>query len=501
VLAPAVLRSALSTLARHSAIYAVSEQLGRLAGFLLLPLTTDYLSPADFGVRELLAVSLTLVAQIAGLHLGAGVSRFYFESSEERVRAAVASTAVLTVTAAVALLVAPLMLASGALATLLPGSPPDGEVYVRLACGVFAFQCIREVTNKILQTQQRSALFAGLSLSKLLLEIGLQITALVVMRWGLSGLLLAVLVSEALFALLGCAIVLAGSRPQVRWALLAPMLAYSLPLIPNGALQFGLHSADRYVLGALSDDRSLGLYALAYKLGYIPNYLLLGPFLLIWYPFVFSLPTRDAQRETVARLAPIVLLAMGGACLGTALFAGELVGIAAGTGDYSEAAAAIPWIAAGYWLWALHQFLQTGLYVDKQTARLPWITLAALIANLYLNAILVPTLGFPGAAIATALTFLVLCVVGHEIAQPVFPVSYRWWPILGPAAAGVAAMLAAGLLPDSLGVGADRALRAGLFVAWILAAGLALTPAERRGALDALSRRIHSLRSARSGDG
>jgi len=496
-----VLRSTLSTLARHSATYAVSEQVGRLAGFLLLPLTTGYLSPAEFGVRELLAVSLTLVAQIAGLHLGAGVSRFYFESSDERVRAAVASTAVLTVTAAVGLLVGPLLLVSGSLATWLPGSPPDGDVYVRLACGVFAFQCIREVTNKVLQTQQRSALFACLSLSKLLLEIGLQITALVVMRWGLSGLLLAVLVSEALFALLGCAIVLSGSRPQVRWALLAPMLAYSLPLIPNGALQFGLHSADRYMLGALSDDRSLGLYALAYKLGYIPNYLLLGPFLLIWYPFIFSLPARDAQRETVARLAPIVLLAMGGACLATALFARELVALSAGRSDYSEAAAAIPWIAAGYWLWALYQFLQTGLYVDKQTARLPWITLAALAANLYLNAILVPTLGFLGASIATALTFLVLCVAGHEIAQRVFPVTYRWPAILGPAAAGFAVVLVAGFLPGSLESGADRALRAGLFVSWLIAAALSLTAAERRAALDAIGNRLRSLRSANTGEG
>jgi len=472
-----------------------------LAGFLLLPLTTGYLSPAEFGVRELLAVSLTLVAQIAGLHLGAGVSRFYFESSDERVRAAVASTAVLTVTAAVGLLVGPLLLASGALATWLPGSPTEGGVYVRLACGVFAFQCIREVTNKVLQTQQRSALFAALSLSKLLLEIALQVTALVALGWGLAGLLLAVLVSEALFALLGCAIVLARPRPQMRWALLAPMLAYSLPLIPNGALQFGLHSADRYVLGALSGDRSLGLYALAYKLGYIPNYLLLGPFLLIWYPFIFSLPARDVQRETIARLAPIVLLVMGGACLATALFARELVELAAGRGDYSEAAAAIPWIAAGYWLWALYQFLQTGLYVDKQTARLPLITLAALIANLYLNAILVPTLGFLGAAIATALTFLVLCVAGHEIAQRVFPVTYRWLAILGPAAAGLVMLLVAAFLPGSLERGADRALRAGLFVCWLIAASRALTPVERRAALDAIGNRLRSMRPANTREG
>ena len=496
-----MLRSALSTLARHSAIYALSEQLGRLAGFLLLPLITGHLSPEEFGVRELLAVSLTLAAQIAGLHLGAGVSRFYFESSDPRIRSATASTAVFAVAAAAAILVTPLLLLSEPLATWLPGAPSEGATLVHLTCGIFAFQCIREVTNKVLQTQQRSTLFAGLSLSKLSLEVGLQVTALVVFRGGLSGLLLAVLTSEALFAAIGCGIVLAGARPQLRWELLSPMLAYSLPLIPNGALQFGLHSADRYVLGALSDDRSLGLYALAYKLGYIPNYLLLGPFLLIWYPFIFALPSRASQREAVGRLAPIFLLAMGGACLATALFAEELVAIATGTSDYSEAAHAIPWVAGGYWIWGLYQFLQTGLYVEKCTARLPWITLAALIANLYLNAILVPTLGFLGAAVATPLTFLVLCAASHESAERVFPVEYPWPRMLGPAALGVAAVLIAELVPAFGGTALGISLRVGLLMAWLGAASLVLTTSERRSIGSALGSRIQPASSRESSEG
>lgn len=497
----AVLRSAISTLARHGAVYAVAEQLGRLAGFLLLPLTTGYLAPAEFGIRELLAVSLTLLAQVAGLHLGAGISRFYYESSDDRVRAAVVSTALVAVAAAVTVFLLPLLLVSEWIAAWLPGSPADGGDYVRAALGIFAFQCIREVTNKVLQTEQRSLLFASLSLGKLLVEIGLQITALVVLGWGLMGLLLAVLASEALFALVGCGVVLARSGVQFRRDLLVPMLAYSLPLIPNGALQFGLHSADRYVLGAMSEDRSLGLYALAYKLGYIPNYLLLGPFLLIWYPFMFSLRERKTQQEAVGRLAPLFLLVMSGACVATGLFARELVTVASGSNAYSEAALAVPWIAGGYWLWALYQFLQTGLYVDKQTARLPWITLGALLANLYLNVILVPFLGFTGSAIATTLTFVVLCVAGHEVAQRTFPVAYRWGRILWPAVLGAATLIAAELAPVPQDPALDRLWRAGLLLGWLAAASFSLDGSERRAAVEELRRRVRSLRPAADRDG
>jgi hypothetical protein len=54
----------------------------------------------------------------------------------------------------------------------------------------------------------------------------------------------------------------------------------------------------------------LGLYALAYKLGYAPNYLVLGPFLLIWYPFVFAVTDRERQRAWDRALAG----GRGGAC-------------------------------------------------------------------------------------------------------------------------------------------------------------------------------------------
>lgn len=84
-----MLRAAIARLFRHSLIYALAEQLGRLAGFLLLPLTTGYLSEAEFGVREILATTLALLAQISGLNITAAMSRFYFEERDERDRKSV----------------------------------------------------------------------------------------------------------------------------------------------------------------------------------------------------------------------------------------------------------------------------------------------------------------------------------------------------------------------------------------------------------------------------
>jgi O-antigen/teichoic acid export membrane protein len=485
-----VLRNALTTLLRHSAVYAVAKQLSRLAGFLLLPLTTGFLSPAEFGLREILAVSLSLLAQIAGLHLGAAVSRFYFERADPVERRNVISTAVLAVGLLAALIALLLGASSTYLARLLPGTDAESVTYVRLTVGIFAFQTLRELTNKVLQTEQRSGLFAGLSLCKLLVELTGQIVALAVLGMGLAGVLWAILLSEALFAGLGVAIVLARAGLSFRASVFLPMLAYSLPLIPNGVLQFGLHSSDRYLVGALAGDDALGLYALGYKLGYIPNYLVLGPFLLIWYPFVFSLGERSLQRETIGRLAHLVLSALGAVCLGVALFARELTVASTGQPDYFAAQAAIPWVALGYWLWGLFQFLQTGFYVEKQTARLPLLTLAALLVNVYVNGVLIPILGFLGAAVSTAITFGVLCAATLPSAERIFPVHYRWNRILGPMALAVLIWLAAHAIPQDWSPWAQGSAKLVALASWGSACwwGLTFNGAERASALRELRR-------------
>ncbi|MFH0930367.1 MAG: oligosaccharide flippase family protein [Candidatus Zixiibacteriota bacterium] len=51
----------LKTIAKHTAIYSTADLLAKAVGFFLLPIYTRYLSPADYGILELLSVSLTII--------------------------------------------------------------------------------------------------------------------------------------------------------------------------------------------------------------------------------------------------------------------------------------------------------------------------------------------------------------------------------------------------------------------------------------------------------
>lgn len=474
-----MLRQALAKLSKHTLIYAVAEQLGRVAGFLLLPLTTGWLDEADFATRELLAITLAVLAQVCGINISAAMSRLYFDDADPLRRKRVLSTSIATVCGAAVLAALALGAAADHWAPLLPTEAAELPHLARIALGIFVFQTLRELQNKVLQTQERSVVFGVMSLAKLAVEITAQVLALVHFKAGLEGLLWAILASEALFALLLTAFNWPAVGAAFSGAVFASLFAYAAPLIPNGILQFGLHSLDRYLVGAVCGAEQLGLYALAYKLGYAPNYLVLGPFLLIWYPFVFAVTDRERQRELVGRLIPLFMLVMSLAALCAALFAQELVELASSRAGFERAWPALGWVAFGYWFWGLFQLLQTGFYVCKSTRALPLLTAAAVIVNAFANVVLLPTLGFVGAAVATTLTFAVLCVATHARARDVYPLEIAWGRVLGPGAlaAALAAFAVLAPLPDALTPVAWKFLALAL---WLPAAWCMGVPADGR---------------------
>jgi O-antigen/teichoic acid export membrane protein len=436
-----LLREAIKKLSQHALTYSAAEQLSRLAGFLLIPLFTHYLTEADYGTKELFAVTLAVLAQLCGINITNAMARHYFDDADPERKKLVVST---TWIAVVSLAGAVVLIFGASTWFVDAGSAfaePRMATLARLSLAILWFQLAREVLARYLQTEQRSVAFGVFSIAKIVCELGLQIVFVAGLERGLVGAFEAVALSEALFAtLLGLWIL---PRIGLRFSreIFAGLMAFALPLIPNGVLQFCLHSADRYFVAVLAERDDVGIYALAYKLGYIANYLLLGPFLMVWYPYVFSLVALDKQKRVVAELAPHFLFVMSTVTLALSIWAPELVGALAQREGFRAAAAAVPWIAFGYLFWGWFQFAQTGFHVAKATARLPWLSGAALVVNVIANLALIPVLGFLGAAIATAVTFAVLAAATQVAVQREFPHDFAWRRVV--TTIGVAALLVA----------------------------------------------------------
>src|SRR5204862_2653322 len=87
----------MSRIGRHGLVYATGILLSKAVAFVMLPVYTRYLTPADYGVLQLIDMVVEVASIVAGSRLGAGIFRYYHKAETERVRRAVLSTALIVI--------------------------------------------------------------------------------------------------------------------------------------------------------------------------------------------------------------------------------------------------------------------------------------------------------------------------------------------------------------------------------------------------------------------
>ncbi len=487
-----MLKDAFKRLSLHSLIYAGGTYLNRGVALLLTPLVTFYLPLDQYGVKELFGPTLAILAQIAGVNVVNAMVRYYFEYEDERRRSAVVSTALLSIAAVAGALVAALWFATPEIASLVlkPERAPEYHSLLRVLYLIFFFQIIGQIGFKYLQANEKSLIFGAITLAKLLLEIGLKILFLVKFDMGLEALFYSVLIGESLTATIMSVWLLGKLGARIDPVLLKKLWIFTLPLIFTGLGQFMLHSADRFMLEHMAGEGAVGLYGLGYQFGQLSNYLLLGPFMLIWYPFVFSLRDEGRQRKLCGRAFTHFMLILDAGTLGVCLFAREIIRIFATRPEYHIAYQVVPAVAIGYLFWASYQMIQTGFYVQKSTKLLPWLCGATAGVNIGLNALVIPRYGFVGAAWTTTVTFAILAVACFLLIRRRFPVDYEWRRVVIAASWALVLGLVGWYLPVQTGVWA-WIIRAGLLAAF--PAGLLIVRYPRDAERAALGEILHQV--------
>jgi O-antigen/teichoic acid export membrane protein len=427
-----MLAEALARLTRHSLIYALGPAVQKALGFVLLPLVTAWIgSQANYGVVEMAAVTVAVGAQVLGINLLQGMTRYYAGCADEAERLKLVATCVTMLLASTGAAFALAWVFAEPAAGLFFGNRHHSGAFV-LTAGILAAQCLSQVGLRWLQVLQRSATYGVVTTLKLLLEIGLKVWFLVGLGLAHMGVLWSVFAGEAIVALGVLAVLLAKTRFAISLALARKLWRYSGPLLFSGLCGFVLHQGDRFFVLEARGESDVGLYALCYKLGSIGNALVFEAFALVWFPFVFAFTDQEGLRRLLRTVLVYVSLVMCAVTLVLALFSAEIVRAMADE-SFFESHRVMPLVAAGYYFWVLYQVAGTVLYLKERTWLVSALVAGAAALNLALNALLVPRLGYAGAAWATLGTFAALAAgawiagervwrVEHELARVAAPV-------------------------------------------------------------------------------
>ncbi len=403
-------------LLRGSLLYTIGSVVPRIGVFLLLPIYTLGMGPADFGVFSLMLSLAGLLTILYRLGLDGALLRFHFDVGSRRTAALYWTMAAITLAAGLVLSVVIGTVAAPIFSTVFAGVAlvPYGWLAIAIAL-LTAFQYVPTTWFRAVEKPGRVVVFGFLTFGAgavvtLWLVLGLHLGAV----GGLLGQLASGIVVVAV------TIALLRRRRPIGFDrdLAEEGLGFGLPLVPHSIAGWVLNLSDRWVIGltlvglaAVQVQRAIGIYSLGYQLGQVVAVVAIA-LNTAWVPFFYL---RGEHERGPDLLREMTTLSVGALAILTAfvgVLAPEVVAVLAPRSwgaDVSVAAAVTPLVAMACLAQGFYFMVVSPIFLQRRTALLPVFTLAAGALNVGLNILVIPIIGVVGAGWSTIAGYVALC--------------------------------------------------------------------------------------------
>jgi len=408
---------------KNAAIYGLGSIAMQATSAVLLPLYTHYLSPADYGVLEILERTGQIISLLL---LGNGIQMatfsFYCQAGTEEERQRTFSSIAMVLYGILAIGGVGTFFLAPSLASWLK---IESSCLVLLGIVVVLLQGAWTFPMALMQARVDSIPFVIANLLQAVTRMGLIIVAVVVFGLGLWGVLGASVLCLGLF------VVVLTIREAVRGLrrpdpkIAGDIVRFALPLLPAGLFGLVLTSADRFFLLRYATPGDVGTYSLGFKLANVIPMLAIMPLWKVWTAKLYDYFTEPGATRIVGRVITRIM----GVCtfigLGVCIFGVDLVALLA-TREYASAAQVIPIITVVTILQTSSRLFDGSLWAMRQTRWKPLINALSATFAAGLLFWLVPHFGSIGAAVALAVASLIHAYATFFITQRVFFVSYEW---------------------------------------------------------------------------
>jgi O-antigen/teichoic acid export membrane protein len=430
-------------LGKETAIYGLSSIVGRLMNFLLAPFYTNVLLTSENGIVAYVYAYIAFAYVVYCYGFEIAYMRFV-STLEIGDREQNFSTPFLALLASSATLSTIIHISAPTIAAWI-GIPPNDTVLIKYAAWILFFDTLSVVPFASLRMDQQPKTFAGLKLFNITLNVTLNVVLILVFHMRAEGVLLANLIASVLTFITTFTVVRSKFRFSFSRKLYRELLKFGLPLIPSGLAGMALQIVDRPIVKELTNNSTLGIYQLNYRLG-IAMMLIVGMFDYAWRPFFLTNARESDAKLLFSKVFTYFILIMLFVFLGVSFFVEDLVRIEVFGKhffhpDYWSGVAIVPWILLGYVFNGAYVVFIAGAYLEKKTKFLPFITGLGALVNIGVNFLLIPTMGIMGAAIATFVSYAVMAVTMYFASRRFYEIHYEWSKVAGIAVAAAVAFI------------------------------------------------------------
>lgn len=432
------LLSALKKLASQTAVYGLSQIVGRFVNYLLVPLHTALFSTAEYGVNTLMYSYVTFFNVL--LTYGMETAFFRFSSKHPKPED-VYSTALKSLTGSSLLFVAVFSLFSQQLAGLI--KLPDHPEYITYFTLIIGLDAISAVPFAYLRQQNKPLRFAIIKNVNIFTNILLNLYFLLLcphiyetrgvllpffegqVNMGMifiSNLVASVVTIPLLYKELWA--ITKGAFNRILWK---EMLVYGLPLMVVGFAGMINETLDRTIISWFYTDPQEGLaangiYGANYKLSILMS-LFIQAFRYAAEPFFFNHSKTDDKRNIYARIMDYFVLV----CLSLFLLVTLYLNVFKHFihEKFWEGLHVVPVLLIANMFLGIYYNLSIWYKLSDHTNKGAGISITGAVITITANIILVPLMGYTGSAWATLICYVSMAIICYIMGMKYYPIPYH----------------------------------------------------------------------------
>jgi O-antigen/teichoic acid export membrane protein len=406
---------------KSSAIYLFSSLFNKSLPLLFLPVITNYLSPNEYGFLSVFLVLITFYNAIIGMNVQINISKNYFTVAKDELSKIIGSSIMLVFIISLCFLFFSIIF-SGILKHY---TGIDSNWIIIIPILVF-FMVFNVLNLTVLINERKPLKHAVFEVGHAITYMGLTILFMVVFEFNWLSQILGMLISYFLLFMIGLKDMKMNGYIDLEFdkARLKNIFKVSIPMVPHvlgGAI---LTLSDRLFIERMLDMDAVGIYSVGYSFGMVVL-LFTNSFIKSWSPWFYkqlSAPSEE-KKIKIVRYSYLYIAGVLGFAFILGIF-GVFILPYFVNNRYEGASEFIIWVALGYAMFGIYQIFFPYLIVLNKTSFLAFSTTITTVINLILNYFLISWYGAIGAAYATFLSYLIMCVLVFSFTQKHYPMPW-----------------------------------------------------------------------------
>jgi O-antigen/teichoic acid export membrane protein len=443
--------TAIKKLAGQTAIYGIPSILGRIFGYLLVPLYTKVFLPDAYGTVGVFYAFVSFLNVV--LTYGMETTFFRF-NQEENDKEKVFSTGMISLLLTSGIFLFLVSVFSSTIAKWI--DYPDHSNYVIWFGWILALDAVSAIPFARLRALNKPGRFAAIKMTGVFINIVLNLFFILLCPyilghhsnsqvagmigfiyrpgWGIEYIFISNLIASGVTLLL-LTPEIAATKWKITPALWKKMLFYSFPLLFAGMAGMVNETFDRLLLRYLLPDNiadyQVGVYNACYKISILMT-IFIQAYKYAAEPFFFAQSKEKDAKEAYAKIMDYFIIVVSLIFLGTMLYLDDIIlpMLIRGKG-YLEGRAVIPVLLMANLFLGVYYNLSIWYKLTAKTSWGAWLSLIGAVITLGLNFWWIPLssdhliYGYYGSAWATFICYFSMMVLSYLIGQKYFPVRYN----------------------------------------------------------------------------